>query len=81
MSAYQGSDQGLSFAKGVTAARVVEALHEYVLVGMFGRLSTLDKVSDLSTHAWPKQYFKGTANTSSDADVTAAELLKHFLTK
>ena len=75
MSAYQGSDQGLSFAKGMTAARVVEALHDRALVGMFGRLSTRDKVSDVITHVWPKQYFKGTANTSSDADVTAVGLL------
>ena len=39
MSAGQGeTDQRLSFAKGVKAAHVVEALHAPVLVSMFGRL-------------------------------------------
>lgn len=39
MSAGQGeTDQRLSFAKGVRAAHVVEALHAPVLVGVFGRL-------------------------------------------
>ena len=39
MSAGQGeTDQQLSFAKGVKAAHVVDALHAPVLVCMFGRL-------------------------------------------
>ena len=59
MSAGQGeTDQRLSFAKGVKAAHVVEALHAPVLVGMFGRLYNVRQ--SLSAHSWPIEYFTGT---------------------